>query len=269
VPTFNYSLADFVANTKAKASEVNTKFNDLKTFLNTTKLTGPENIQTGGIATANYADNSVTAEKLAAAIRDALGINTGSTIKRGKSIIDAEESRTSTSYGLMTTNPDRVQNVVLATDGLIVVNFYGQWKSSVAGNSRAAIFVGSQQLRVQYGKPAATSTPHGASAASLSTFYHDIASAGPLGIASFNSGAGTNADPPVTVGQSVGAIMESVNPPRIEVGGDLITTLPQFLGGPTYIFAAAGTYDISIQTKSSSGSCTMKNRKLWVEAIGF
>ena len=35
------------------------------------------------------------------------------------------------------------------------------------------------------------------------------------------------------------------------------------------VFAAAGTYDISVQFKASSGSVTVKNRKLWVWTMGF
>lgn len=48
MPTFAYSNSDFVAFTKARASDVNTRFNDIKTFFNTTKL-DDSNLQNAGI----------------------------------------------------------------------------------------------------------------------------------------------------------------------------------------------------------------------------
>jgi hypothetical protein len=44
----------------------------------------------------------------------------------------------------------------------------------------------------------------------------------------------------------------------------------QPLSGFTIIHSLpAGTYDFSVRFKSSSGSVTAKNRKLWVASIGF
>lgn len=51
MPTFAYSNSDFVAFTKARASDVNTRFNDVKTFFNTTKL-DDDNLQNAGITRA-------------------------------------------------------------------------------------------------------------------------------------------------------------------------------------------------------------------------
>jgi hypothetical protein len=62
-----------------------------------------------------------------------------------------------------------------------------------------------------------------------------------------------------TTGQVVGA------GPQMSVSA----TSPQLVGGPCYIFAAAGTYTVSVQFKSSSGSVTAKNRKLWAWTLGF
>lgn len=61
--TFPYS---FSARTLAQSSQVNANFNAISTLLNSTKLDS-SNIQTGGIATANYAAGSVDT----AAIQDA------------------------------------------------------------------------------------------------------------------------------------------------------------------------------------------------------
>jgi hypothetical protein len=40
-------------------------------------------------------------------------------------------------------------------------------------------------------------------------------------------------------------------------------------GGPVKVFAAAGTYDISVQFKTSAGTLSVKNRKLWARAVAF
>ena len=53
---------------------------------------------------------------------------------------------------------------------------------------------------------------------------------------------------PVTTGQLIGAQALS------SIGT---------AGGPMYIFAAAGTYKISVQYKSTSGNVKVKERQLW------
>lgn len=61
MPTFAYSVSDFVAYTKIRSADVNSKFTSVRTFFNTTKL-DDDNIQNAGITratklklgTANY-----------------------------------------------------------------------------------------------------------------------------------------------------------------------------------------------------------------------
>lgn len=59
MPTFTYSNSDFVAFTKARASDVNTRFNDIKTFFNTTGL-DYTNLQTGGVRNTNLSGNGAS-----------------------------------------------------------------------------------------------------------------------------------------------------------------------------------------------------------------
>jgi hypothetical protein len=40
-------------------------------------------------------------------------------------------------------------------------------------------------------------------------------------------------------------------------------------GGSVRVEAAAGTYTVSVQFSATSGSVTVRSRKLWVEAKGF
>lgn len=51
MPTFTYTVADFVAFTKIRSADVNSRFADIKTFFNTTKL-DDSNIQDAGITRA-------------------------------------------------------------------------------------------------------------------------------------------------------------------------------------------------------------------------
>jgi hypothetical protein len=53
----------------------------------------------------------------------------------GKANIAAAESTTATSYAIGNlTTPDRVQNVVMPTDGLIAVWYQAIWQNTVSGN---------------------------------------------------------------------------------------------------------------------------------------
>lgn len=164
----------------------------------------------------------------------------------GKTIIATEESRTNTAYGLLTT-PDRVRNVVLPTDGLIAISYQAMWKESVIDAARVAIFVGANQLK----RPSTGTVPvvqdAGMTGIGTANVYNLVA-ASHKGLVSAASSAGYTGD--VTTGQIMGGA----------------TSADQF-GGPCYVFAAAGTYDISVQFKASSGSVTAKERKLrvWVQ----
>jgi len=179
---------------------------------------------------------------LAAALADAakLGLSDGSNVRRGKAIISATESRSNTAYGLLTT-PDRVSGIVLPTDGLILVGYQATWQESVLGAAKAAIFVGANQLK-----------------------QAQSASNAPVVQETTASGSSANLDAPLATGAS------GLQPYVATSGYTGDVTTGQILGqGMTRIFAAAGTYDISVQFKASSGSVTAKNRKLWVMSMGF
>lgn len=182
------------------------------------------------------------AVNVSATLAGILGLSNGSVISSGASIVATTESRTNVAYGLMTT-PDRVQGIVLPTNGLIVVLFQGTWQESVSGAAKAAIFLNSNQLR-------AVSGATGPAAVSECGLGGTLATDSPL--VSFPGGlvssSATSASSDVTTGQVV---------------------FQGTQGGAAYIFAAAGTYDVSVQTKSTSGSVTTKNRRLWVWTRGF
>lgn len=174
------------------------------------------------------------------------GVSDSTVVRRGTSIIVTEEARTNVAYGLQTT-PDRVQSVVLPTNGLIFVAYEALWKSSISSAGAGAIFLGANQVKTQQ---------VGGALINLETFtrqanlYQPLSSTN-IGLVSVTSGTSTQSD--TTTGQAVGFIDASGQP----------------WGGFTVIFAAAGTYDVSIQFRATSGSVTVKERKLWVWTMGF
>lgn len=249
VPTDPYN---FVAGATADAEQVDARFLPLYTALN----------------------GALDAENIVAAVREQLGLSDPSSVRRGKCIVATEQSRTNTAYGKLTT-PDEVENVVLPTDGLMFVAYQAMWKGSVADAPRAALFLNSNQLVTAdniagsgYGVQAAalnTQTDYGDRFSTLATF-----SGGLVGVAEGDDAALPTTGAVVGPGfysasSGFGAYVEHPSAGLSalvagEIGG---------LGGFCTVWAAAGTYDVSVQFKSSSGSVTAKNRKLWVWTLGF
>lgn len=208
----------------------------------------------GSVDATNLAAGAVDVAELASTLAAFLGVTQSGAVRRGKSIIATEESRSNTAYGLLAT-PDRVQNVVLPTDGLICVAFQGMWKSSASGLASAAIFIGSNQVKVASndGGSAAPIVAEESGGTTPSNTYRPLYSTQSKGLTSTGAtGAAYTGD--VTTGQLIGEY------------NNIDSTAPT---GVAYIFAAAGTYDVSIQFKASSGSVTAKERKLWVWTMGF
>jgi hypothetical protein len=183
--------------------------------------------------------NGLDGENLSTALAEYLGISKSGSPRRGKTIIATEEARTDTAYGLMTT-PDRVSGIVLPTDGVLLVTYHAMWKNSVGSAGRAAVFLGANQAKYgasNGGAPAvAEATGHGA------TGYDWLATV------------------------STGPVLGTVNSANAVTGG--ITTGMSMIGTAA-LFAAAGTYDVSVQFKATSGSVTVKERRLYVAAVGY
>lgn len=170
--------------------------------------------------------------------------------QNGKTNIATIESRSNTSFGTLTT-PDQV-SVILPTDGLLTILYQATWQNSVGAAGAAAIFLGANQLT--------------------------LASQIGLGPTQISAGCTTTANLYVPLSSS--AIGLGPNTPIQSTGGNYAgdSTTGQLVGvydgnteygGPCCIFAAAGTYTVSVQFKSTSGSVTVKNRKLWVNTQAF
>ena len=257
--TFSYTSgnpANLVGGHAASMSDISGPFSDIATFLN------------GNIAADNLASGAVDVAELATALATYLGVTQSGAVRRGKSIIATEESRSSTSYGTLTT-PDRVQNIVLPTDGIICAMYHAMWKCSVAGAARAALFVGSDELvgaTYTDATPQVVNATHGHATAAT----YQLLSTDRVGLTSFAKFDSAQSNPPAYTG-------DASTPQMIGSGayqwaykdGAASQTQLMVANTPVYIMASAGTYDVSVQFKSTSGSVTAKGRKLWVWTMGF
>jgi hypothetical protein len=218
----------------------------------------------GNIGANNIEAKGVTEAMLSTAVQTLLNEKTAGGVMK-KSIIATEETRESAVFGTLTT-PDEVE-VVMPTNGLIAVWYQATWQESVAKAARASIFIGANQLKVA-GAVSGTE-PTGQAAAKLGTSTASFMAlfSGALGLASSAFAVGWTGD--VTTGQAVGFATFKANAEQIsyELGGIIEQAQDGTgFGGPCYIFAAAGTYKISVKFKASSGKVTAKNRKLWALA---
>jgi hypothetical protein len=185
--------------------------------------------------------------QLGKAVQELLNNKTAGGVSK-KSIIPAEQSRENTAFGTMAT-PDEVE-IVLPENGLLMVAFQGAWAETVKGAARAALFIGEHQLKgatgasgVPLGQEAINNAPIGTQVQPLFTT--------PSGLVGDVHSAGW-AD--VTTGQLIGELVSGEDEGSRRAG---VCT----------IFAAAGTYKISVQFKASEGKVAVKNRKLWAWVI--
>lgn len=215
-------------------------------------LNGNENQANANLNSLLNSSNKVVADSVADA--DKLGISGASTVRRGKSIIATTETTTATSYSVSNlATPDRVANVVLPTDGLILISYRALVKATTTSNGRATIFIGANQLLY----PFQNSAPVTTNSVEV-TFHVGGTNYGWIG----TTGAGLATGPGGGAGTSDAS--SSSNPMTLPLNTSLA-------GGPICVVeAAAGTYDVSVQYKNNNtGTVTAKERKLWVWTIGF
>jgi hypothetical protein len=167
--------------------------------------------------------------------------------RRGWLSTPGSESTTATSYAVGNlATPDRITQIVLPTGGLIAVWYQALWQNTVTANGKAAIFLNATQLK----NPSTAGAPAVQETAGNGTVNIDAA------LSTYGPGligqSGSTNMTEVTTGETIG---------RSNVAGE---------GGTCWIFAAAGTYDVSVQFKNTAaGTTTVKNRHLWVASFDF
>jgi hypothetical protein len=149
-------------------------------------------------------------------------------------VIAKEETRESASFGTLPT-ADLIKEVKVGEKGLVRIGYSARFKSSVSGAGNAAIFIGANQLKLYTTEPKVQST------ATVGTTFRHL-STGFSGLVTSTAGEAVGAD--VTTGQMIAASVS---------------------GGEISLFLAAGTYEVSVQYKGTSGSVSAKERRLYVE----
>lgn len=149
--------------------------------------------------------------------------------------IAKEETRENTAFGTLPT-ADLIKEVKVGEKGLIRIGYSARFKSSVSGAGKAAIFLGANQLKLF------TNEAKVVSASTTGTVFRQLSSATTTGLAANTASEATGTD---------------------STTGQLLST--SFEGGMAELWLAAGTYDVSIQFKATSGSVSAKERRLWVE----
>lgn len=183
------------------------------------------------------------------------GISVGSENRSDSCIIATQESRTNTAYGTLTT-PDQIDDLVLGEGELLFVLYHAIWKESVAGAASAALFLDGNQVKQT---PAIATAAPSVQEAGMSATPSNVATvlgthAGGLGSRPLTGGGATAYSGDVTTGQILDL------GPSVNSG---------FAGGLCILKAAAGTHDLSVRFKASSGSVTAESRSLYAWVKGF
>jgi hypothetical protein len=159
------------------------------------------------------------------------------------------DSVSSTSYANPSSSFDRVQNIIVPTDGLLVVGFAGLWKVSAASTMGAALFIGANQLKnlntASGGAPILAEGTNTTAGATSYGFMH-----------SGRQGIGVGSAP-------------ATDTTLVNTGMILYEPTTSTDGGLCYISVAAGTYDVSVKYKISTGTLTVKERRLWVHSVQY
>lgn len=174
------------------------------------------------------------------------GVNEGPNVRRGKFLQPAAGTRANATYGALTNGPDQVANLVVPTDGLIWFLYQAIWQETVAGAARAGVFIDGNQLKY-------TPVPTGS-------------------VLDANMTGGPNVDCALGTSSTYGILSGSADPANAEqttgfvAGGNSGTNGS---AGACVIWVPAGTHTVSVQFKASSGTVTVKNRRMWVRTESF
>lgn len=228
-------------------------------------------VAAGGLAVGAVLSQSIAAQvigsqHLTSTLAQSAEVNQTAQTVKGVVVNGGPGTRTNTAYGNLNDAADTV-TVVLPTNGLIEVLFEATWQEATAGAARAALFVGANQAKSLGGTGGAGTVASQAAATNSSTanIATPLVSATYGLVSASGSTAGYTGD--VTTGQIIG--LGSAVSAAQEWNGTVNATTGG-AAGPCYIFAAAGTYAVSVQYKSTAGTTvTVSNRKLWVRALSY
>ena len=195
----------------------------------------------------------------------------------GSSIIDTDEFISSSSFVTMPT-PDQVTNLVLPADGLIEIWFQAQWGCGTDSTAQAAIFINGNQLVFQANDAVSHATwPQACHYGPNQHSQLVPLSTCPFGLTTTGNSSSSH-DPDVTTGQIFGCF---IYPGGVAYGAEqniganngqwsychnaASASGGYINGGACTVFAAAGTYTVSIRYKIGLGPLVFAQlRRLYV-----
>jgi hypothetical protein len=176
----------------------------------------------------------------------------GRIVDGGVSFISADGTRTNVAYGALNNGPDQVAGLVVPAQGIIAVRFSAYWNCSVAAAGRAAIFIGSNQLKNPKAEQAAGVVQEAASAAGTVNNWLYSSSLGLSGTDGTSTGV-----------EGTAAVTTGITRSGLNASGALNGGHCEIIG------LSAGTYTVSVQFKSASGTVTAGNRRLSCEVYAY
>lgn len=219
---------------------------------------------------AHHADTGwITANQLSGQLALGAGVNQpGTTVK---TFVDNPGTVGTSSFSFAGLG-DAV-NITLDTDGLLAVWYQAIWQETVAGATQIALFLGGNQIKIADATLGAPVPQAAAIRGGATTSVDRTVCSCALGLVTHENVAYSG---DVTTGQVVGQVTgastnlyHSLNGAAAVPATVSSSAAGSGLGGPCYIFAAAGNYQLEVRQKVSSGGMIIHNRRLWVQAIDF
>lgn len=208
-----------------------------------------------GVISQTINDGAVTNNDLeSSSVLDKAGINSTAVKRRGVCEVLTEETIASSSSNVLAPTPDRIQNLVLPTDGLIFIVFRCLIKSNNAATVISAVpYLSSNRIAI----PTDGTYPTDMTPNTNSTYWSILQThSGGFSIAPTINTFGDSSFDNIATGEVLG-LRDAYPTPEVNRGGVLV------------VEAAAGTYDVSIKYTTSTNSGAVKQRKLWVWTQGF
>jgi hypothetical protein len=180
-----------------------------------------------------------------------VGSNADGAVRRGMVAIPGEDTTSNAAYTLLAT-PDQVASVAVPAKGYLKVKYFAAYKVSAAATVAAAIFLNSAQVGMV----------NVADLDVVDTASAEMSTA--VGAGNVNKYAAVQSR---TVVGGGGGLVNVTGAPADAA----FTAFPTsgMVVSPAEIFVAAGTYTVSIRFKTSAGTLSVKDRRLWVETVGF
>ena len=215
--------------------------------VDTTKLESDASIDGNRAVNTNHMrDGSVTTNKLSSSLAGYVGVNTTSAVHRGYLSIPANQTTTSTTFTTLST-ADQISNVIVPTNGVLIVYYSALWKLVGATNdATATIFIGANPV------------------------VNWAANGAPIAAQAILSATGDNYGI-FTTGGSYSTVASGFNSiPSPTSDSTAVTT--GTVARPLVIDVAPGTYTVSVQyhvNPTAGGTLNVQGRTLRVYTEGF